>query len=62
MGTIAEALARYEDEHEFARQILLPEEERTIITSIPWQGGYRWFQSTNVVCLEKYRLISTRLN
>jgi hypothetical protein len=53
---LSEALAQYEQEHEFARQILLPEEERLALpTSIPWQGGYRWFQSANVVCLEKYR-------
>jgi hypothetical protein len=57
MGTMAEALARYEDEHEFARQFLLPEEGK-----LPYidamQGGYRWFRSSNVVCLEKYRLLN----
>jgi len=55
MGTIVEALVRYEDEHEFARQILMPEEDRLALTSMPWQGGYRWFRSPNIICLEKYR-------
>jgi hypothetical protein len=52
---ISKALAEYEEEHEFARSILLPEEDRRILSSIPWQGGYRWFRSPNVICLEKAR-------
>lgn len=52
---IAEAIARYDDEHAFARQLTLPEEDRAKYTSAPWQGGYRWFRSPNVVCLEKAR-------
>jgi hypothetical protein len=40
---ISEALAEYEEEHEFARSILLPEEDRPMLSPIPWQGGYRWF-------------------
>jgi hypothetical protein len=44
---IAETLARYESEHEFARRLLLPEEDR-IALGIPWSGGYRWFRSPNV--------------
>jgi hypothetical protein len=52
---ISEALAEYEEEHEFARSILLPEEDRRILSPIPWQGGYRWFRSPNVICLEKAR-------
>jgi hypothetical protein len=55
MSTFSEALARFEDEHEYARQILLPEEDRLALTRLPWQGGYRWFRSANVVCLEKAR-------
>ena len=54
-GTFAQALARYEDEHEYAREILLPEEDRLMLTRLPWQGGYRWFRSANVICLEKAR-------
>ena len=52
---ISEALARYEEEHGFARSILMPEEDRLAITRLPWQGGYRWFRSPNVICLEKAR-------
>jgi len=55
MDTISKAIAQYEDEHAFARQIMLPEEDRKLLSPIPWQGGYRWFRSPNVVCLEKYR-------
>jgi hypothetical protein len=52
--TIAEALSEYEAEHAFARQITLPWEDR-VAHMRDWQGGYRWFRSSNVVCLEKYR-------
>jgi hypothetical protein len=52
---IWKALTEYEEEHEFARSILLPEEDRRIFSPIPWQGGYRWFRSPNVICLEKAR-------
>jgi hypothetical protein len=55
MSTIEDAIAQYDDEHHFARQLTLPEEDRAKHTSAPWQGGYRWFRSPNVICLEKYR-------
>jgi len=42
-------------DHEFARSILLPEEDGRILSPIPWQGDYRWFRSPNVICLEKAR-------
>jgi hypothetical protein len=51
---LSEALARYEEEHAFARQVLMPEEDRAKYGLDKWQGGYRWFRSRNVVCLEKY--------
>jgi hypothetical protein len=57
--SIAEVLERYESEHQFARQLLLPEEDR-IALGIPWTGGYRWFRSSNVICLEKYRRLPRR--
>jgi hypothetical protein len=55
---IEQALAEYEQEHAFARQVSLPVEDR--LKYMPgqetWQdGGYRWFRSPNIVCLEKYR-------
>jgi hypothetical protein len=59
MGTIAEAIARYDEEHAFARQLTLPEEDRAKFTSVKSEGGYRWFRSPNVICLEKYRRLRT---
>jgi hypothetical protein len=55
MGTIAKAIAQYDEEHAFARQLIIPEEDRAKYTSVKWEGGYRWFRSPNVICLEKYR-------
>jgi hypothetical protein len=55
MRTITEAIAEYDKEHAFARRLTLPEEDRAQYTSARWEGGYRWFRSPNVVCLEKYR-------
>ena len=56
---IAVALAEYERENEFTRQVLLPIEdrERFMPTAPPWpaNGGYRWFKAPNVICLEKVR-------
>ena len=55
MVTLAEAAAKYEEEHAFARKVVLPEEDRALITSALWRGGYRWFRSPNVIQLERYR-------
>jgi hypothetical protein len=56
--SIAEALAQYEAEHDFARQITLPVEDRVkYMSEVKWESGYRWFRSLNVVCLEKYRFL-----
>ena len=57
MPTITDAIARYDDEHTFARTVTLPEEDRPKYTSTGWQGGYRWFRAPNVVCLEKARRV-----
>ena len=54
---IEKALAEYEQEHAFARQVTLPVEDRIKYLpagAIP-NGGYRWFRSPNIICLEKYR-------
>jgi hypothetical protein len=59
MGTIAKAIAQYDDEHAFARQLTIPEEDRARFMSVGWEGGYRWFRSPNVICLEKYRHLRT---
>jgi hypothetical protein len=42
-------------DNEFWRNIVFPEEERCLYTSAPWNGGYRWFKSENVICIEHYR-------
>jgi hypothetical protein len=60
MGTIQEAIAQYDEEHAFAQQLTIPEEDRAKYTSAKWAGGFRWFRSPNVVCLEKYRLLARR--
>jgi hypothetical protein len=40
---------------EFLQKFTWPEEDRHLFTTAAWDGGYRWFRSPNVVCLEKYR-------
>jgi len=40
---------------EFLQKLTWPEEERYLYTTAPWDGGYRWFRSPNVLCLERYR-------
>jgi hypothetical protein len=53
---LAAALAEYEAKYVFARQVVLPVEDRIrYMPQAKWEGGYRWFRSPNVVCLEKYR-------
>jgi hypothetical protein len=55
---LADLLARYEAEHALMRKLVLPQEVRHRLTE--WRGGYRWFESENVICLEKVRLIKAR--
>ena len=42
-------------EEESLRRYILSEEDRATLTGEKWNGGYRWFKSENVVCLEHYR-------
>jgi hypothetical protein len=44
-----------DDEDEFWQTWTSPEEDCRAFTSASWDGGYRWFRSPNVVCLERYR-------
>jgi hypothetical protein len=48
---------RDDDEDEaFFRKFVMSEETRLLYPSPPrWSGGYRWFQSNNVVDLQDYR-------
>jgi hypothetical protein len=55
--SIRELLDRYDEEHAFLRQFVIPEEDRPAFTSAKWSGEYRWFKSPNIVCLEKARLV-----
>ena len=43
------------NDEDFMRTVIFPEEDRRLFTTAPWDGGYRWFRSTNVVPLERYR-------
>jgi hypothetical protein len=43
-----------DDEVPLWRNLILPEEEKRFFVP-KWKGGYRWFRSPNVVCLEHYR-------
>jgi hypothetical protein len=43
MGLISTAIAKYDEEHAFARQLFLPEEERVKYTSVKWDGGIAGF-------------------
>jgi hypothetical protein len=44
-----------EDDEVLRRTISFPEEDRHLFTTMPWGGGYRWFKTENVVCLDRYR-------
>jgi hypothetical protein len=52
MNKLQESL---EEGEEFKRLLVSPEEDRHLLTAARWAGGYRWFRSPNVVCLEQYR-------
>jgi hypothetical protein len=61
MRTLKEQLDQFETEHEFLRQLVIPEEDRGLYTSAKWSGEYRWFRSPNVVCLEKLRRLKREI-
>ena len=42
-----------EEEEAFLRKLVLPQEDCRRL-GVSWTGGYRWFRSPNVVCLEHY--------
>ena len=45
-----------EDDDAFLRRLIVSEEDRRrLFPTTVWTGGYRWFRSPNVVCLERYR-------
>jgi hypothetical protein len=62
MSSMLQTQLTHEDEHEFLRQFVIPEEDRAKYTSMKWSGEYRWFRSPNVVCLEKVRRLKAAEN
>jgi hypothetical protein len=46
------------DEEAFWQKLVLPQEDR-LRFGAEWKGGYRWFRSSNIVCLEHYRITET---
>jgi hypothetical protein len=60
MGVTNPKIIWEEEGDHFWQQLTFPEEDRHLHTSAPWDGGYRWFRSANVICLEKYRGRRTR--
>jgi hypothetical protein len=53
MGS-AEMIPAKDDDDEFFRALIFPEEDRALFTTAKWNGGNRWFRSPNVVCIEKH--------
>ena len=44
------------DDEAFMRSLIRPEEDRRRLhPDRPWEGGFRWFRSPNVVPLEQWR-------
>lgn len=54
-NNIMEKVRQFDEEQAWLRQVTIPEERRSRFTSMPWGGEYRWFESENIVCLEKAR-------
>jgi hypothetical protein len=57
MGVLIGKLSAAPDDEDeiLLRRLVYPEEDRYLHTTLPWTGGYRWFRSENVVCIEHYR-------
>jgi hypothetical protein len=53
-------LSSLDEDEAFLRRLIFPEEDRHRFTATPWRGGYRWFRSANVVCIEHYRTAETK--
>jgi hypothetical protein len=48
------------EEEKSLRRYIFSEEDRATLTGEKWNGGYRWFRSENVVCIEHYRAAETK--
>ena len=43
-----------DDDEAFMRSLIRPEEDRRrLYPTVPWEGGFRWFRSPNVVPIER---------
>jgi hypothetical protein len=51
---MAQPVADEEEDETFLRGLVLPQED-CMRLGVAWTGGWRWFRSPNVVCLEQYR-------
>jgi hypothetical protein len=47
----------YEKDEQLIRALIFAEEDRFRVTGLKWLGGYRWFRSPNVYCIEHYRRV-----
>src|SRR5262245_61761549 len=56
--SLMELLQQYEQKHQRMRKLVLAQEVKQRLTN--WSGGYRWFESENVVCLEKVRRVRAK--
>jgi hypothetical protein len=52
-----ELLEQDDSKHDLLRQLTIPEEDKAGF--IP-SSGYRWFRSTNIICIEKARRLRQR--
>ena len=43
------------DDHFWQRLVLPEEDRRRLYPAMTWTGSYRWFRSTNVIDLWRYR-------
>jgi hypothetical protein len=49
-------IATTEDDEALLKSLIRPEEDRLRLhPELPWQGGYRWFRSANIIPMERYR-------
>lgn len=57
MVSLLELVRLHDEEQAWLRQFVVPEEQRSQLTSAAWGGEYRWFLAENVVCIEKVRAV-----
>jgi hypothetical protein len=55
MGINQTGALEEDSDETFLRHVTFPEEDRHLYTTTPWQGGYRWFRSPNVIPIEQWR-------